>query len=110
MSESIFDDSVRFAQNQGVSKLTQILAFCQTSHSSSRNLVLVGKDNRHKPFIAAINPGLLPSLFDVLEQFRFFGSEKFQLSRVDDIASGIHNDFAKWFALFDKAIAHPILV
>lgn len=110
MSESIFVDSARFVQNQDVSKLAQILAFCQTPHSSSRDLVLVGKDNRHKPFIAAINSGLLPSLFDVLEQFRLFGSEKFQFSRVDDIASGIHNDFAKWFALFDKAVAHPILV
>ena len=67
MSESISVDSVRFVQNQGVSKLTQILAFCQTPHSPSRDLVLVGKDNRHKPFIAAINPGILPSLFDVLE-------------------------------------------
>lgn len=67
MSESISVDSARFAQNQDVSKLAEILAFCQMLYSPSRNLVLVGKDNRHKPFIAAINPGLLPSLFDVLE-------------------------------------------
>lgn len=110
MSESISVDSARFVQNQDVSKLVQILAFCQTMHSPSRNLVLVGKDNRHKPFVAAINPSLLPALFDVPEQFGLFGSEKFQLSRVDDIAAGIHNDFLQRFALLDETVAHSILM